>query len=66
MTYDEIIETIKKVNTFNGLELYKRSETINVILEFNNGGLSAEEFNLMTATKLIVEHELEKRGSYEG
>lgn len=66
MTYDEIMDTLKNVNRLNGLELYTRNERISNILNFNNGGLSNSEFNLMTATKLMIEHELDKRGNYEG
>ena len=56
MTYDEIMDTLKNVNRLTGLELYTRNEQVSNILNFNNGGLSNSEFNLMTATKLMIEH----------
>jgi hypothetical protein len=66
MTFDEIMDTLKNVNRLNGLELYTRSEQVNNILAFNNGGLSNSEFNLLRATKLMIEDELDKRGDYDG
>ena len=40
MKFDEIMDTLKNVNRLSGFELYTRSEQIDVIMSFNNGGLS--------------------------
>ena len=66
MTYDEIMDTLKNVNRLSGFELYTRSEQIDVIMNFNNGGLSNSEYNLLKATKLLLDYEINKRGDYEG
>jgi len=66
MTYDEIIYTLKNVNRLNGLELHQRNEQVDVILTFNNGGLSNSEYNLLMATKLMIDNEYKKRGDYNG
>ena len=66
MTYDEIMDTLKNVNRLSGFELYTRSEQVDVIMNFNNGGLLNSEYNLLKATQLLLNDEINKRGDYEG
>ena len=66
MTIEELNHCITRGYLMTSLELYTNLELVEEMLTFSYRNLSNKEYNLVMATKLFLQYQIQKRGDYEG
>ena len=66
MTIEELNHCITRGHLMSSSELYTNLELVEEMLTFSYRNLSNKEYNLVMATKLFLQYQIQKRGDYEG
>ena len=66
MTIEELNNCITRGHLMTSSELYTNLELVEEMMTFSYRNLSNKEYNLVMATKLFLQYQIQKRGDYEG